>query len=131
MPKVMFLLSLVIVLSSSDCDPQKQDERISTLEADVKQLKADIVELKQKPKIEHHYELRNEGFRTFRFDSATGDTCIQLTSEADWKRKGTKEQSCQCSDNSTQWLAMPKESDQLKQAAQNYYDWIVKPACFN
>ena len=131
MPKVMFVLSLFILLNSPDCDPQKQGERITALEADVKQLKAEIVEIKTKPKVEHHYELRNEGLRTFRFDSATGETCIQLASEPDWKRKGTKSQSCSCSDNSEQWLAMPKDTDQQKNLAQWYNDSVVKPACGN
>jgi hypothetical protein len=130
MPKAAFLLSLLILLNSSDCDPQKQDGRIAAIEADMKQLKADVAELKQKPK-EHHYELRNEGLRTWRFDSATGETCIQLTSEADWKRKETKNQSCACTDNSDNWLQMPKNTDAERASASNYYDWMVKSACGN
>ncbi len=131
MPKAAFLLSLFILLNGSDCDPQKQDGRITALEADMKQLKADVAELKQKPKTEHHYELRNEGLRTWRFDSATGDTCIQLTSDADWKRKETKSQSCACTDNSDTWLQMPKATDADRTTANNYYDWMVKSACGN
>ena len=46
----------------------------------------------QQPK--HHYELRNEGLRTWRFDSSTGETCVQLTSDADWKKPDIKRQSC-------------------------------------
>lgn len=81
MPKVMFLLALFVVVSESGCDEQKQDEqkqdvRISALEADVKQLKADVVELREKQKSKHHYELRNEGLRTWRFQRKTVD---QLT----------------------------------------------------
>ena len=105
--------------------------RISALEADVKQLKTDVVELKQKPKTEHHYELRNEGLRTWRFDSATGDTCIQLTSDADWKRKETKAQSCGCSDLTADWVARPKDTDAQQSSAQSYYEYAVKPACQN
>jgi hypothetical protein len=133
MLKVCFLLSLFILLNSSDCDPQKQDQRISSLEAEVKQLKDKVAELEQKQTAtpEHHYELRNEGFRTFRFDPATGDTCIKLTSTADWKRKETMSQSCACTDASQQWLDMPKVNDQQQKAANNYFDVIVKPACGN
>jgi hypothetical protein len=125
--KVCFLLSFFVLLNSSDCDPQKQDQRISSLESDVKQLKDKVAELEQKQTAtpEHHYELRNEGFRTFRFDPATGDTCIKLTSEADWKRKETKEQSCACTDASEHYLTMQLGTD----AAQGYFDTIVKPAC--
>jgi len=134
MPKVMFLLALFVVVSESGCDQQKQDEqkqdvRISALENDVKQLNADVVELREKQKSEHHYELRNEGFRTWRFDSATGETCIQLTSEADWKRKETIAQSCQCLDVRSEWLPMPRGTDEQQKSAQGYYEYGVKPAC--
>jgi hypothetical protein len=128
MPKAVLLLCLLILLDTSDCDPAKENQRIDSLEANVKQLKAEVAELKQKPP-EHHYELRNEGFRTFRFDPSTGDTCIQLTSPTDWKRKETKAQSCDCSDQSEKYLQMPQGNDQERTAASNYYAWIVKPAC--
>lgn len=94
----------------------------------MKQLKAEVAELKAKPR-EHHYELRSEGFRTFRFDPATGDTCIQLTSPADWKRKETKSQSCGCSDENEYYLKMPQNTGAEKLSAENYYNLIVKPAC--
>jgi len=131
MSKVMFLLAFFVVLGESGCDQQKQDVRISALEGDVKQLKADVDELKEKQKSEHHYELRNEGLRTWRFDPATGDLCIQLTSEADWKRKDTKSQSCLCVDERRNWIEMPKGTDAQNQSAQSYYDYAVKPACWN
>jgi hypothetical protein len=127
MLRIGFLLSLLVLMTSPECDPQKQDQRISSLEADVKQLKDKVAELerKQTATTEHHYELRNEGFRTFRFDPATGDTCIQLTSDADWKRKETKSQSCACTDASEHYLGMQLGTNE----AQGYFDTIVKPAC--
>ena len=128
MAKVLLLLSLFVVLKSPGCDSQKQDEKINALEAEVKQLKADVVELKQKPK-DHHYELRNEGLRTWRFDSASGETCIQLTSEADWKRKETKAQSCACSDQSQSYSEMPDNTEEQRKRADRYYDVFVKTAC--
>ena len=122
---------LKIVLNSPDCDPQKQDARIRSLEAEVKQLKAEIVELKQKQAAapEHHYELRSEGFRTFRFDPATGDTCIQLTSAADWKRKETKSQSCACTDASDQYMKMLRGTNVEQKSAQDYFNFYVKSTC--
>jgi hypothetical protein len=129
MLKAIFLLSLFVLLNSDDCDPHKQADKIRALEADVKQLKTDVAETKQRAKAEHHYELRNVGFRMFRFDPVTGDTCIQLTSEADWKLKDTKRQSCNCADEADHWREMPKDTDQHKSAAQGYYDWVVKSAC--
>jgi hypothetical protein len=46
----------------------------------------------------HKYQLVPSGMRTWRFDTVTGDSCIQLTSEADWKSRKTKGQSCACTD---------------------------------
>jgi hypothetical protein len=46
----------------------------------------------------HHYSLHQKGFRTFRFDADTGQTCIMLTTEADWKNQKVKSQSCDCVD---------------------------------
>src|SRR5713101_3671076 len=103
------LLSVFALLTSTGCDLQKQDDKIRSLEADVKQLKAEVAALKQKPQApEHHYELRNQGLRTWRFDPATGDTCIQLTATTDWKSKETKSQSCACSDAMQHWMEMPQ-----------------------
>ena len=121
-----FLLSLSILLISSGCDLQKQDERVRSLEADVKQLKTEVAELKQKPKAapEHHYELRKDGFRTWRFDPATGQTCIQLTSTDDWKRKESKAQSCDCSDMTQNYLEMPRNSEDERTAATAFDGWV-------
>ena len=123
-----FLLSLFILLNSSDCDSQKQDERVRTLEAEVKQLKTEVAELKQKQKAEpeHHYELRKDGFRTWRFDPSTGQTCIQLTSTADWKRKETMYQSCDCSDATQHWIEMPSETEQQQKTAENYFKHVQR-----
>lgn len=133
MLRIGFLLSLLLLVNTDDCDPQKQNQRISSLESEVKQLKDKVAELEQKQAAvpEHHYELRSEGSRTFRFDPATGDTCIQLASDADWKRKETKEHSCDCTDAFQRWEGMPTRTDQQQQTAQNYYNILVKPACGN
>ena len=125
-----FLMSLSILLISSGCDSQKLDERITSLETDVKHLKTEVAELKQKPKVapEHHYELRQDGFRTWRFDPATGQTCIQLTSTADWKRKEAKAQSCDCPDTTQQYLEMPRDTEAERRAAVDFSEW-VKETC--
>lgn len=123
---VLCLLALV------GCDSDKQNQRITSLESNVKQLQTEVAELKQKKaEPEHHYELRSEGFRTFRFDPATGNTCVKLTTDDDWKRRATKSQSCDCVDNGEQWLAMPKGTDDERLAAKNFYDLVVKSACGN
>src|SRR5512136_1462010 len=93
------------LLSGVGCTNKEIEVRLQAQETELKQLKAEVAELKEKQRSapEHHYELRNAGFRTFRFDSATGDTCIQLTTPDDWKRKETKSQSCGCTDASERW----------------------------
>ncbi|MFY9561889.1 MAG: hypothetical protein WAQ52_16770 [Terriglobales bacterium] len=124
------LLSLFILLISSGCDLQKQDERVRALEADIKQLKADVAELKQKPKApEHHYELRKDGFRTWRFDPATGQTCLKLTSADDWKRKETQSESCDCTDMTQTYTEMPTNTEDERRAAVDFYHQWVKLAC--
>ncbi len=127
--KTIVLASLTLL--ATGCNSRKQDEKIRSLESEVTQLKVELAELKEKPKAapEHHYELRNEGFRTFRFDPTTGETCIQLTTPADWKRKETKSQSCACADGRRDWLDAPKSTDEARTSARGYYDFYVKPTC--
>jgi hypothetical protein len=112
-----FVLSFLLLVNSDDCDPQKQNQRISSLEAEVKQLKGKVAELEQKQAgvPEHLYELRSEGSRTFRFDPATGEICIQLAPDADWKRKEIKEHSCDCTDAFQHWEGMAGRTDQEQQ----------------
>lgn len=130
MNKAALFLSLLLLLNTSDCDPQKQNQKISALESEVKQLKSEVEDIKQKQATPvHHYELRNQGLRTFRFDSATGETCIQLTTPADWKLKETKEESCGCVDATEHWDNMPQETDQQQKTAEFYYKYVVTHNC--
>jgi hypothetical protein len=64
----------------------------------IKELADKVAELEQKPKDEHHYEFRDRETRTWRFDPATGESCIQLTTNPDWKKKETMRQSCAYTD---------------------------------
>src|SRR6266705_5519712 len=41
----------------------------------------------------HKYSTLESGSRTWRFDAVTGETCILLAPEWDWKRKETRRQS--------------------------------------
>src|SRR5437588_11181367 len=45
------------------------------------------------------YQMRNEGYRTWRFDTATGRSCILLAPEWDWKKPDVENQSCALSRN--------------------------------
>jgi len=56
-----------------------------------------VAALEQKP-AQHHYELRSEGSRSFRFDPETGDSCIKLASKTDWKNPDTIRQGCEYQD---------------------------------
>lgn len=40
------------------------------------------------------YQIHNEGFRTWRLDTATGQICLLLTSQNDWNKPETEAQSC-------------------------------------
>jgi hypothetical protein len=96
-----FLLCLCAGLVCSGCDQFVEREKYdaATKEAaqakqELEKTKAALEACKQKPP-EHHYELRQEGLRTFRFDPATGETCVKLTSPADWKKPETIRQGCE------------------------------------
>jgi hypothetical protein len=43
------------------------------------------------------YQIHREGFRTWRLDTTTGEICLLLTSEGDWKKPETELQSCSLS----------------------------------
>jgi len=42
----------------------------------------------------NRYQMRNEGYRTWRFDTATGKVCLLLAPHWDWKKPGIDAQNC-------------------------------------
>ncbi len=40
------------------------------------------------------YQMHQIGFRTWRLDTATGTSCLLLTSESDWKKAETQLEAC-------------------------------------
>lgn len=40
------------------------------------------------------YQIHREGFRTWRLDTSTGDLCLLLTTEQDWKSADSMAESC-------------------------------------
>jgi len=42
----------------------------------------------------NRYQMRTEGFRTWRFDTATGKICLLLTIDSDWKKSDIAAQNC-------------------------------------
>lgn len=96
---LLLSLSLLVVCACEDLgyvQKEKYDQLVKENADLKKQLAEKEDEIKNTP--HHHYSLSREGFRTFRFDADTGSTCIQLTTEEDWKKSGTKSQSCECID---------------------------------
>jgi hypothetical protein len=59
--------------------------------------KDELKTLREQAEIGKHvnrYQMKNEGFRTWRFDTATGKACIMLTTDADWNKPDTAAQNC-------------------------------------
>lgn len=66
------------------------------------------------PPAQHHYEFRENGERTWRFDPATGGACIQLASKQDWKTPDIIRQGCQYQD----WVNAPGANAQTYKDAE-------------
>jgi len=59
--------------------------------------KAELAQLKTEAAIGRsvgRYQVYSRGFRTWRLDTATGEACLLLTTEADWKKPDTTARSC-------------------------------------
>jgi hypothetical protein len=104
MKALLVLLLCLLVFAQTGCVTQAKylegQKRIEGLEQKTKELTDSLNESNSKwaeCRI-HKYQFMNVGARTFRFDSVTGESCIKLASDADWKNKATKHQSCDCTD---------------------------------
>ena len=109
-PKLSFLV-LVTMLTVSGCssetlgyvDKSKFDNSQKEI-ADLKKQVTDVqdkLSASQKSAAEcqsHKYQMFQSGNRTWRLDTSTGDACVALTTDADWKSNKTKGQSCSCTD---------------------------------
>lgn len=40
------------------------------------------------------YQIHEEGFRTWRLDTSTGEICLLLAADSDWKKAGIASQAC-------------------------------------
>lgn len=80
---------------------------------------------------EHKFSTYSSGLRTWRFNSETGEICILLTSESDWKNKKTKNQSCDCQDNRAEWYRAWKDakSNEDRKEITEIWSPILKDAC--
>ena len=64
-------------------------------------------EAKLAAKPAHNYSRYTSGEREWRFDPESGDSCILLTTDSDWKKASTKKQSCACEDARHDYQAIP------------------------
>lgn len=96
------MFPILLLLSPRTCEQAgyvekaKYDQLVQENAQLKKQLAEKEEEIKNTP--HHHYLLHRDEFRTFRFDADTGQTCVQLTTPEDWKRKDIKAQGCECTD---------------------------------
>ena len=78
----------------------------------------------------HKYSTYRDGSRTWRFNAVTGETCILLAAEWDWKRKKTKWQSCDCQDaNARYFEALHANPGAEDSSAVKISERIVESAC--
>jgi hypothetical protein len=101
------ILSLALCACSSETIGYVDKAKFDNSQKEIADLKKQLAEMQDKLAASqksvadyqaHKYQMFQSGFRTWRLDTATGDSCIALTTEGDWKLKKTKEQSCSCTD---------------------------------
>ena len=59
--------------------------------------KDELKKIQEKAELSKHinrYQLRIEGYRTWRFDTATGKLCLLLTVDSEWKKPDIAGQNC-------------------------------------
>jgi hypothetical protein len=59
--------------------------------------KDELKTLREQAEIGKHvnrYQMRNEGYRTWRFDTSTGKVCLLLAPDWDWKKPEVDAQNC-------------------------------------
>jgi hypothetical protein len=121
-------IALAIVLPSIGCSenskPTAQSSAESAQDKEIEELKTRVRALEQKP-VQHHYELRTEGSRSFRFDPETGDSCIKLASKPDWKNADTIRQGCEYQD----FLNAPLSAGENYATRQNTAECIFVGKC--
>jgi hypothetical protein len=96
--RASFLWTADVVKGHSTAKANSKWTDADTRDVEIADLKAKVATLEAKPKAEHHYEFRDRGYRTWRFDPASGASCIELTTKADWKKPETVRQGCQYQD---------------------------------
>jgi len=79
------------LVDSTELARLKADElEVQKLRTENAQLTAELATAKSVGR----YQIHQNGFRTWRLDTTTGQDCILLTSEADWKKPETAAEGC-------------------------------------
>ena len=100
--RTLFILPILAVLSLADgCGYDVVEttelERLKAAQVEAARLKQENVGLTQQIatlKSVGRYQLHQNGFRTWRLDTVTGEDCLLLTSDADWKKPSIALQGC-------------------------------------
>lgn len=82
------------VVDKSKYDVVDKTKSVVLSKSEYDQLKAAAYEAKQVGR----YQIHREGFRTWRLDTATGQSCLLLATEADWKGGAKNQTSCAVED---------------------------------
>lgn len=99
----LLLFTAAIVISGCDSSPQfltnAEQDSLNKLKSGQYTLinNQDLTALKHDADIGKslgRYQVDREGFRTWRLDTATGQICLLLAPEEDWKKPETELQSC-------------------------------------
>ena len=95
----MLILSCLVGLSSCGSEVVDSSEfaRLKAADAEVQKLRNENAQLTAQlasAKSVGRYQIHQNGFRTWRLDTTTGEDCILLASDADWKKPDTIAQSC-------------------------------------
>jgi hypothetical protein len=105
--RLNIVLPITAVCFLSGCDDYQIAEKSKEVvisKAEYEQLQATVAENKQVGR----YQLHREGARTWRLDTATGRSCLLLTTDADWKGQGAQQNACYIED-----YAMAQERHKL------------------
>lgn len=87
---------IVLTLALVSCTEIRQEvcveenKEIEALRSEIEKLKAEVETAKNVGR----YQMRDQGRRTWRFDTVTGRTCLLLAPEEDWKKGEVSAESC-------------------------------------
>jgi hypothetical protein len=74
--------------------PEEADKLAKLRTGDYDLIAKRELEVLKKAQSVGRYQIRDMGLRTWRFDTALGKVCVLLSSDADWKKEETQNQSC-------------------------------------